>query len=231
MPITQSRTLYSVKKRMERRGYQYEHIYLVRRLCCLATAQTSERFVSFVEMVFTQDERVLIMQHYYCPESYESMIQEFTSAFPDTAAPNMSSIVRLVKKLENYGTVINLKKECWHSVLTMEKLKEIQTIFEWRPKTSLQKAVVHSGINASPSASKMQNYDMNVQTCRRVIVVVNASNKPYMMIECASVLVWQLTAATKMTRKQNRGRCGLFGNDAKPLSLALFMCVYQLLVV
>ncbi len=72
---------------------------------------------------------------------------------------------------------------------------------------------------------------MNVQTCRCVIVVVNASNKFYMMIECASVLVQQLTAATKTTRKQNKGRCGLFGNDAKPLSLALFMHVYQVFVV
>ncbi len=89
----------------------------------------------------------------------------------------------------------------------------------------------HSGINASPSAPKMQNYDINVQTCRCVIMVVNASNKPYMMIECASVLVRQFTAATKTTRKQNRGRCGLFGNDAKPLSLVLFMRVYQLFVV
>ncbi len=87
-----------------------------------------------------------------------------------------------------------------------------------------------SGINASPSMPKMQNYDMNVQTCRRVIVVVNASNKPYIMIECASVLVRQLTAATKMTRKQNRGRYGLFGN-AKSLSLVLFMRVYQLFLV
>ncbi len=86
----------------------------------------------------------------------------------------------------------------------------------------------HSGINASSSAPKMQNYHINVQTCRRVIVVVNASNKPYMMIECASVLVRQLTTATKTTRKQNRGRYGLFGNDAKPLSLTLFMCVHQL---
>ncbi len=77
----------------------------------------------------------------------------------------------------------------------------------------------------------MQNYDTNVQTCRRVIVAVNASNKPYMMIECASVLIQQLTAATKTTRMQNRGRCGLFGNDAKPLSRALFMRIYQLFVV
>ncbi len=89
----------------------------------------------------------------------------------------------------------------------------------------------HSGINASPSAPKMQNYNVNVQTCRRVKVEVNAANKHYMMIECALVLDRQLTAATKTTRKQNRSRCGLFGNDAKPLSLALFMRVYQLFVV
>ncbi len=68
----------------------------------------------------------------------------------------------------------------------------------------------HGEINASPSAPKMQNYDMNVQICRRVAVVVNASNKPYMMIECASVLVRQLTTAAKTTRKQNTGSCSLF---------------------
>ncbi len=77
----------------------------------------------------------------------------------------------------------------------------------------------------------MQNYDMNVQTCTRVIAVVNASNKPYTMIECASVLVRQLTAATKTTIKQNRGGCGLFSDDAKPLGVAWFMRVYRLFVV
>ncbi len=78
-------------------------------------------------MVFTQDECEFIGRHYYHTESYKNVVQMFTSAFPDTAAANKSSIVRLVKKLEHHGTVVNLKKESWRCVLTTEKLREIQT--------------------------------------------------------------------------------------------------------
>ncbi len=69
----------------------------------------------------------LFVWHCYRTESYKSVVQVFTSTFSDTAAANKSSIVPLVKKLENHGTVVNLKKESWHCVLTTEKLREIQT--------------------------------------------------------------------------------------------------------
>ncbi len=60
-------------------------------------------------MVFTLKERIFIVRTYFRNnKSVQSVQNQFEREFPDSAKPTKMSVLRFVRKFEEYGTVQNL---------------------------------------------------------------------------------------------------------------------------
>ena len=87
-------------------------------------------------MVFARAERVFIVEHYFASKSFQATQNAFVNAYPDIPPPNKASIHHLVKKFRSTGSVLNAKREKPRTVLTPEKLNEINAMFETSPTIS-----------------------------------------------------------------------------------------------
>jgi hypothetical protein len=51
--------------------------------------------------VYSRAERVFILEHYFASKSFAAVREEFSNAYPDKEAPNMTTIHRLETKLSS----------------------------------------------------------------------------------------------------------------------------------
>jgi hypothetical protein len=57
-------------------------------------------------MVFSQDQRVFILEHYFSTLSYAGCQNAFRNSFPDSLVPSKSTIQRLVERLRETGVLV-----------------------------------------------------------------------------------------------------------------------------
>jgi transposase len=78
-------------------------------------------------MVFSQDQRVFILEHYFSTRSYAEYQNAFRNSFPDSVVPNKSTIQLLVDRFCETGS-IGEKRRCGRpSVLSNYSLEYIRT--------------------------------------------------------------------------------------------------------
>jgi hypothetical protein len=99
--------------------------------------QSSENVICD-KMVFSQDQRVFILEHYFSIRSYAECQNAFRNSFPDSVAPNKSSIQRLVERFRVTGS-IGEKRSGRPSVLSNDSLEDISARLLQSPRKPLRK--------------------------------------------------------------------------------------------
>ncbi|KAJ8870256.1 hypothetical protein PR048_029277 [Dryococelus australis] len=73
-------------------------------------------------MVFSQEQQVLIVEHYFATRSYAHVTDEFRLRYLDTAVPNNATITRLINNFQENGSVVDKKRAGRPAILTEAKL-------------------------------------------------------------------------------------------------------------
>jgi hypothetical protein len=79
-------------------------------------------------MIFSQDQRVFILEHYFSTRSYAECQNAFRNYFPDTLVPNKSTIQRLVERFRETGRIGEKRRSGRHSVLSNDSLEDIRSL-------------------------------------------------------------------------------------------------------
>ncbi|KAJ8879687.1 hypothetical protein PR048_020295 [Dryococelus australis] len=77
-------------------------------------------------MVFSQEQRVFIVEHYFATRSYARDADEFRLRYPDAAVPNNAKIRRLINRFRESGSVADKKRSARRAILTEAKLAEVE---------------------------------------------------------------------------------------------------------
>jgi hypothetical protein len=56
-------------------------------------------------MVFSQDQRVFVIEHYFSTRSYAEYQNAFRNSLPDSVVPNKSTIQRLIERFRETGSI------------------------------------------------------------------------------------------------------------------------------
>jgi hypothetical protein len=56
-------------------------------------------------MMYSRDERVFILEHYFTQKSFAVVREAFSNAYPNKEVPNKTTIHRPVTKFRNTGSV------------------------------------------------------------------------------------------------------------------------------
>jgi hypothetical protein len=97
-------------------------------------------------MVFSQDQRVFILEHYFSTRSYAECQNAFRNSFPDSVVPNKSTIQCLIERFcETRGIG---EKHCSGrpSVLSNDSLEDIRARLLQSPRKSLRKLSQQTGM-------------------------------------------------------------------------------------
>jgi transposase len=97
-------------------------------------------------MVFLQDQRVFILEHYFSSRSYEECQNAFRNSFPDSVVPNKSTIQRLVKRFRETVSIGEKRRSGRPSVLSNDSLEDIRTHLLQSPRKSLRKLSQQTGM-------------------------------------------------------------------------------------
>ena len=85
------------------------------------------------------EERIFLVENYFSTRSYLKCQSAFREKYPHSTVPNKSTISRVVRNFRETGSVYD-KTRCRKStVLTQQKLAEVQGILKETPQTSLSK--------------------------------------------------------------------------------------------
>ncbi|XKL65621.1 hypothetical protein PGB90_009041 [Kerria lacca] len=108
-------------------------------------------------MSFAQDQRVFLLEQYLATKSYGKTMRAFIAKFPDTPAPNKSTISRLLSRFCETGSVADREKKRMRTVLTTEKVEEIGTALQISPHSSLRRVAQQTGtsLKSTRRATKM----------------------------------------------------------------------------
>jgi hypothetical protein len=80
-------------------------------------------------MIFPQDQRVFILEHYFSTRSYAGCQNAFRNSFPDSVVPNKSTIQRLVERFRETGSTGEKRRSGHPSVLSNDSLEDIRHIY------------------------------------------------------------------------------------------------------
>jgi transposase len=94
-------------------------------------------------MVFSQDQRVFILEHYFSTRSYAECQNAFRNSFPDSVVPNKSTIQRLVERFRETGSIGEKHRSNSPSVLSNDSLED--TLLQ-SPRKSLRKLSQQTGM-------------------------------------------------------------------------------------
>lgn len=86
------------------------------------------------KMVFSQDERVFIVESYFSTQSLVAVQDLFRRKYRNKPAPNKTSVLRLVAKFRQTGSVNNKEHNRSVTVLNTETLAEIKHRLRSSPK-------------------------------------------------------------------------------------------------
>jgi transposase len=90
-------------------------------------------------MVFSQDQCVFILEHYFSTRSYTEYQNEFRNSFPDSAMPNKSTIQRFVDRFRETWSTGEKRRSGRPSVLSNDSLEDIRSRLLQSPRKSLRK--------------------------------------------------------------------------------------------
>jgi transposase len=91
------------------------------------------------KIVFSQDQRVFILEHYFSTRSYAECQNAFRNSFPDSAVPNKSTIQRLVERFRETGSIGEKRRSGRPSVVSNDNLEDIRVRLLQSPRKSLRK--------------------------------------------------------------------------------------------
>jgi hypothetical protein len=78
------------------------------------------------KMVYSQDQRVFILEHYFSSRSYAECQNAFRNSFPDSVVPNKSTIQRLVERFCETRSIGEKHCSGHPSVLSNDSLEDIR---------------------------------------------------------------------------------------------------------
>jgi transposase len=97
-------------------------------------------------MIFSQDQRVFILEHYFSTRSYAECQNAFRNSFPDSVVPNTSTIQRLVERFRETGSIGEKRRSGRPSVLSNDSLVDIRARLLQSPRKSLRKLSKQTGL-------------------------------------------------------------------------------------
>jgi hypothetical protein len=101
-------------------------------------------------MVFSQDQHVFILEHYFSTWSYAECQNAFRNSFPDSVVPNKSTIQRLVKHFRETGSTGEKHHSGCSSVISNDSLEDIRAHLLQSPRKSLRKLSQQTGMTYGP---------------------------------------------------------------------------------
>jgi hypothetical protein len=107
--------------------------------------QSSENVICD-KMVFSQDQRVFILEHYFPTRSHAECQNAFRNSFPDSVVQNKSTIQRLVKFFRETGSIGEKRHSGRPSVLSNDSLEDIRARLLPSPRKSLRKLSQQTGM-------------------------------------------------------------------------------------
>jgi hypothetical protein len=90
-------------------------------------------------MIFSQDQRVFILEHYFSTWSYAECQNAFRNSFPDSVVPNKSIVQSLVERFRESGSTREKRRFGRSSVLSNGSLEDIRARLLQSPRKSLRK--------------------------------------------------------------------------------------------
>jgi hypothetical protein len=90
-------------------------------------------------MVFSQDQRVFILERYFPTRSYAECQNAFRNSFPDSVVPNKSTVQRLVERFRETQSIGEKRRSGRPSVLSNDSLEDIRARLLQSPRKSLRK--------------------------------------------------------------------------------------------
>jgi hypothetical protein len=97
-------------------------------------------------MVFPQDQRFLILEHYFSSRPYAECQNAFKNSFPDSVVPNKCTIQRLVERFRETESIGEKRRSGRPSVLSNDSLEDIGASLLQSPRKSLRKLSQQSGM-------------------------------------------------------------------------------------
>jgi hypothetical protein len=73
-------------------------------------------------MLFSQEQRVFSVEHYFASRSYARVVDEFRRKYPDAAVPNNSTITRIIARFRECGSVADRKRSGRPAIMNEAKL-------------------------------------------------------------------------------------------------------------
>jgi transposase len=95
-------------------------------------------------MIFSQDQHVFILEHYFSTRSYAECQNAFRNSLPDSVVPNTSTIRRFVERFRETGS-IGEKRSGRPSDLSNDSLEDIMARLLQSPRKSLRKLSQETG--------------------------------------------------------------------------------------
>jgi transposase len=132
--------------------------------------QSSENVICN-KMVFSQDQRVLILEHYFSTRSYAECQNAFRNSFPDSVVPNKSTIQRLVERFHETGCIGEKRRSGRPSVLSNGSLEDIRARLLQSPRKSLRKLSQQTGMtcrSAQRATKRLRLHPYRVQVCHEL---------------------------------------------------------------
>ncbi|XP_069683644.1 uncharacterized protein [Periplaneta americana] len=116
---------------------------------------------------YTIEQRICLVESYLRTKKslkrVEKCICKFRHKYPESPVPTKSYVHALIRKLRNTGSVLNEKKVRRRSVLTKEKLADIQAKLQLSPRKSLRRLSQEVGISytsAQRATKVLQRYNV-----------------------------------------------------------------------
>jgi transposase len=133
-------------------------------------------------MVFSQDQRVFILEHYFSTRSYAECQNAFRNSFPDSVMPNKSTIQRLVERFRETGSIGDKLRSGHSSVLSNDSLEDIkarllQPRIKSLRKLSQQTVVTYGSVQRATKRFKLHPY--RVQVCHELKEIDKEKRKGY----------------------------------------------------
>jgi hypothetical protein len=97
-------------------------------------------------MVFSQDQRVFILEHYFPTRSYAECQNVFRNSFLVSVVPNKSTIQRLVERFRETESIGEKRRSCRLSVLSNYSLEDIRASLLQSPRKALRKLSQQTGM-------------------------------------------------------------------------------------
>jgi hypothetical protein len=91
------------------------------------------------KMVFSEDQSVFILEHYFSTRSYAECHNAFRNSFPDSVVANKSTIQLLVERFCETGSVGEKRRSGRPSVLSNDSLEDIRTRLLQSPRKIINK--------------------------------------------------------------------------------------------